>query len=534
VKTHRINRLDPLISNQIAAGEVVERPASVIKELVENAIDAEATKIDIEIEGGGIHLIRVRDNGHGIVKDDLELAFCRHATSKIESTDDLSKIMSLGFRGEALASIVSVSKCRLTSKFKTNQDAWQIHIHPDLSASLALASHSVGTTIEVSDLFYNTPVRRKFLRSEKSESLAIEEMIKRLALAYPHVTFTYKQNQKLVRQYSGSNHGKGIEARVAKICGQAFMEQAVSLKLENAALSLYGWIGLPTLSRRQADCQYFFVNRRMVRDRLLNHVIKSLYQQQPLHKEGTYPAYVLFLDLDPTEVDVNVHPTKQEVRFSQPSFIHDFISKGVQQAWSELPIQVPIAPQISLLGADELSEPVLTGEFSEARQKTYLESDSTHLHAKRYILVESEAGLQIVDHKRFKFALLATYFEQRKGTIPMKPLLFPLKVKSSYKLKLTLAELTKLQAYGFRCRNEGDSLTLCEQPVLVEEPLSESLFISIIDSFKQDKSDEWLKKSLFPLCSDQVLRSLDWSSLNLSQIPSVWLSHADIEKALEV
>lgn len=528
MKTHRINRLDPLISNQIAAGEVVERPASVIKELVENAIDAEATKIDIEIEGGGIHLIRVRDNGHGIVKDDLELAFCRHATSKIESTDDLCKIMSLGFRGEALASIVSVSKCRLTSKFKTHQDAWQIHIHPDLSASLSLASHSVGTTIEVSDLFYNTPVRRKFLRSEKSESLAIEEMIKRLALAYPHVTFTYKQNQKLVRQYSGSNHGKGIEARVAKICGQAFMEQAVSLKLENEALSLYGWIGLPTLSRRQADCQYFFVNRRMVKDRLLNHVIKSLYQQHPLHKEGTYPAYVLFLDLDPTEVDVNVHPTKQEVRFSQPSLVHDFISKGVQQAWSELPSQVSSVLQRRCLGANERFEP-------EADQKTSTESTkSAHSHTKRYILVESDAGLQIVDHKRFKMALLATYFEQCKGNIPMKPLLFPLKVKPSYKLILTLAELTKLQTYGFRCRIEGDSLTLCEQPALFEESLSEPLFTSIIESFKQDKSDEWLKKAVFPLFSDQVLSSLDWSSLNLSQIPSVWLSHADIEKALEV
>lgn len=515
----RIIQLDPLISNQIAAGEVVERPASVVKELIENAIDANATKIEIEIEGGGIHLIRVRDNGHGIDKNDLELAFCRHATSKIKTTQDLESIISLGFRGEALASIVSVSKCRLLSKSNGSSDAWQINIHPDLSASITLGSHSVGTTIEVADLFYNTPVRRKFLRSEKSESLAIEETIKRLALSYPHITFIYKQNQKLIRQYIGANHAASIEERVAKICGQAFMEQAVSLTLESDTLRLHGWMGCPTLARRQADCQFLFVNRRTIKDRLLSHAIKSLYQQHPEHIEGTYPAYVLFLELDPTEVDVNVHPTKQEVRFSQARMIHDFVSKGIQQAWAEPSTPIKI----------QASSPTRVSKIQTRISEIVPVSTE-----KKYLLLETPSGVQIIDVQREKITLFTRFFEKHRGQFPKKYLLFPLRIKRSV-LGVGAENIIQVFAdYGFECSYEGEWVSIYQQPIFLPSPIMESQFLALLHKFNQHPSLEALSKSLFSLFSENALSTLDWTSVDLTNIPSVCLSHEAIEKALDV
>lgn len=327
--TTRIQRLSPLLANQIAAGEVVERPASVLKELVENSIDAGATQIDIDVEQGGVRLLRVRDNGSGIHQDDLPLALSRHATSKILQPDDLGQIMTLGFRGEALASIGSVSRLTLTSAQDKNS-GWQITVEGDQVTDIARAPHPQGTTVEVRDLFFNTPARRKFLRSEKTEFEHIDELLKRIALSSFNVGFTLKHNQKVIRQYHAATSVKHSSDRLSALCGPAFVENALQIEAEGAGMRLTGWIGLPTFSRSQTDLQYFYVNGRMVRDKLVIHALKTAYQDV-LYRDR-FPAYILFLEIAPMQVDVNVHPTKHEVRFREGRLVHDFILRSVKDA----------------------------------------------------------------------------------------------------------------------------------------------------------------------------------------------------------
>jgi DNA mismatch repair protein MutL len=330
----RIQTLSPMLANQIAAGEVIERPASVVKELVENSLDAGATKIDLDIEQGGMRLIRVRDNGSGIHQEDLALALNRHATSKVYSLDDLEQIGTLGFRGEALASVGSVSRLMLSSAI-AHSSGWKISTQGTESApQLHPTSHPQGTTIEVHDLFFNTPARRKFLRTEKTEFDHIDELIKRIALSHPSVTFTIKHNQRLVRQYLAANSDAEREQRVGSLCGTAFVENAVRIETETAGLKLSGWIALPTFSRSQADLQYFYVNSRMVRDKLVSHAVKQAYHN--VLYQDRYPAFVLFLEILPQQVDVNVHPTKHEVRFRESRFVHDFICRSLQDVLSRI------------------------------------------------------------------------------------------------------------------------------------------------------------------------------------------------------
>lgn len=328
-----IHILPPQLANQIAAGEVVERPASVVKELVENSLDAGATHIQIDIEKGGAQLIRIRDNGCGIGKQDLSLALARHATSKISSLEDLETILSLGFRGEALASISSVSRLTLTSRPEYQTEAWQAYAQGrDMEVEIQPASHPVGTTIEVANLFFNTPARRKFLRTDKTEFAHIDEVVRRIALAKPTVTFILTHNDKKVRHYKAvSDHSVAQQQkRVATICGEEFIQQAVHLDWQHNELHLYGWIGSPQQARSQNDLCYSYVNGRMMRDKTINHAIRQAYGEQLVKDD--YPAFVLFLDLDPSLVDVNVHPAKHEVRFHQGRLVHDFIYQGVLNA----------------------------------------------------------------------------------------------------------------------------------------------------------------------------------------------------------
>jgi len=326
----RIQKLSSLLSNQIAAGEVIERPASVVKELIENSLDAGATQIDIEIEQGGMRLIRIRDNGSGIHKDDLQLALNRHATSKIYDLDDLEKIMTLGFRGEALASISSVSRLHLASALDSTP-GWAITSNgTDSEPQIAPSSHPKGTTVEVRDLFFNTPARRKFLRTEKTEFEHIDEVVKRIALSCFHVNFTLKHNQRLIKQYRPANSDIECEQRVASLCGADFTEHALKIETEIEGIKLLGWIGLPTFSRAQADLQYFYVNGRIVRDKLVSHAVRQAYHD--VMYGGRHCAYVLFLTIVPQQVDVNVHPTKHEVRFRESRLVHDFICRAVQDA----------------------------------------------------------------------------------------------------------------------------------------------------------------------------------------------------------
>jgi DNA mismatch repair protein MutL len=326
----RIQILSSHLANQIAAGEVVERPASVIKELLENSLDAMADHITVELEQGGSKLIRVHDNGSGIEKEDLPLAVSRHATSKIHHVEDLDGIATLGFRGEALASIGSVSRLQLISKREGEDNAWKVMLDADSPLEVEPAAHPVGTTVQVQDLFYNTPARRKFMKSERVEFGHIDDMIKRIALSHFDRSFTVTHNQKSILQLPKAIQETEKEQRVSRICGATFSEHAVAIDIERSGIRLWGWIAEPTFSRSQSDLQYFYVNGRAVRDKLVGHAVRQAYADVLYNKR--HPAYVLYLEIDPTMVDVNAHPTKSEVRFREGRTVHDFLFSAIHKA----------------------------------------------------------------------------------------------------------------------------------------------------------------------------------------------------------
>jgi len=340
--TSRINRLSLQLANQIAAGEVVERPASVVKELLENALDAGSQSIVVDILNGGLNLIRVRDDGNGIDKNDMHLAVSRHATSKLHSLTELENISSLGFRGEALASISSVSRLALHSKSsQINSKAWCIDTGNDgdfanYKAELIPSALPNGTMLEVRDLFFNTPARRKFLRAEKTEFRYIEDVFKRIAMSFYDVSFQLTHNKKLIKKLPAVNNYQGKLQRLQKIFGIDFCQAATSVDCNSQDLDeigrihLWGWVANPDYLRNQANQQYFYVNGRFVRDKLLNHAIRQVFQE--LIPADRYPAYVLYLEIEPSEVDVNVHPTKHEVRFRHARLVHDFIVSAINQA----------------------------------------------------------------------------------------------------------------------------------------------------------------------------------------------------------
>ncbi|HDZ8834871.1 DNA mismatch repair endonuclease MutL [Aeromonas dhakensis] len=369
-----IRILPPILANQIAAGEVVERPSSVVKELVENSLDAGADRVEIDIDKGGAKLIRIRDNGGGVAKDELVLALSRHATSKVATLDDLEGINSLGFRGEALASISSVSRLTFTSRTAEQSEAWQAQAEGrEMSVTVKPAAHPVGTTVEVVDLFFNTPARRKFMRSEKTEFAHIDELVRRIALSRFDVTLILRHNGKVVRQYKAANTVAEQERRLAAVCGSPFMHHALAVESEHSDVRLWGWLATPAGARPQNDLQYTYVNGRMMRDKLINHAIRQAYDELLL--ADRFAAYVLYIELDPRQVDVNVHPAKHEVRFHQARLIHDFIFQALFTALRqpgaasdecdqplaetlvELPVSAPIeypgqAPRAEWYGAE--------------------------------------------------------------------------------------------------------------------------------------------------------------------------------------
>ena len=336
-----IQLLSPQLANQIAAGEVVERPASVVKELLENSLDAGATKIEVDIEKGGHKRIRIKDNGSGIVKSELQLALSRHATSKITTLDDLEQILSLGFRGEALASISSVSRLTLTSRTESQGEAWQAYCEGrEMAVNIQPAAHPVGTTIDVADLFYNTPARRKFLRTEKTEFQHIEEVIKRIALSYPKVSFVLKHNDKVVKRFIADKAGS-LATRIGAVVGQKFVQNAVHISTEYEGLHIDAWLGNEAMLRSSNDCQFSFVNGRGMRDKLIMHAIRQAYES--VWGVVEQPSFVVYLTVNPKDVDVNVHPAKHEVRFQQGRLVHDFICKTVSDALHAMTDEQPLS-----------------------------------------------------------------------------------------------------------------------------------------------------------------------------------------------
>jgi DNA mismatch repair protein MutL len=323
---------DQLI-HQIAAGEVVERPASVVKELVENSLDAAATAIDIEVEKGGAELCRVRDDGAGVAADELLLALARHATSKIGSIDDLEAVRTLGFRGEALPSIASVSRMRMISRPRDADHAQLVSAVDGALSGPAPHPHPPGTTVEVRDLFFNVPARRKFLRAERTELGQIERLVERIALSRFEVGFRLSSARKLLADHPPARDERARGARVAAILGDEFVANAMQLDHDGAGLRLHGWFCLPTYARSQADQQYFFLNGRPLRDRLVASAVRLAYRDVLFH--GRHPAYALYLEMDPARVDVNAHPQKLEVRFRDPGLVHDFLFRTLERALAE-------------------------------------------------------------------------------------------------------------------------------------------------------------------------------------------------------
>ncbi len=365
----RIRSLPPELVNQIAAGEVIERPSSVVKELVENSLDAGATRIEIEIEQGGAGLIGIRDDGNGIDAEDLLLAISAHATSKIATFEDLERVGTLGFRGEALPSIASVARFAMTSRRAGSDVAWRIEVDGGTRRAASPAQHPVGTHVQVRDLFYNLPARRKFLRAERTEFGHIDELVKSIALARAGVEFRLSHNGKVVRLLKPARDEGDHARRAADVLGEQFIGNSLRVQHSAAGLHLHGWVGLPTASRTQADQQYFHVNGRLVRDRLVAHAVRQAYADVLYH--GRHSAFVLFLELDPVLVDVNVHPAKHEVRFREGRLVHDFLYRTLDDALSGARAGGPIAATGAVSAASTFSngQPASSAAYTYAAHR---------------------------------------------------------------------------------------------------------------------------------------------------------------------
>ncbi len=528
--------------NQIAAGEVVERPASVVKELLENSLDAKASRIEVDVEQGGIKSIRIRDDGFGIHKDDLKLSLSSHATSKINSLEDLEHVKSLGFRGEALPSIASVSRLSLTSRWRDEAEAWSINTSSIDKFDVRPAAHAGGTTVEVRDLFYNVPARRKFLRAEKTEFAHLEDVVKRIALSHFNVDITLRHNNRAVRQLRKADDRLQQEKRIAGVCGPAFIENAVFIDYAINELRLWGWVGRPTFSRSQADMQYFYVNGRMVRDKLVTHAIRQAYHDVLYH--GRHPAYVLFLELDPSTVDVNAHPGKHEVRFRQSRSVHDFIFRAIHKSLADLrpddadnhlnaavfdtglatpahhggqasvhsraadpytrqaPLSLAVAEQMSCyrqMNAAALDLEGMSQHEAESEQVPPLGYARAQLHG-IYILAENVQGLVLVDmhaaHERITYERLKR--SQQDSGIQTQPLLVPITIDVSEKEAALVEASPEIFAeLGLEADRSGlESVRIRQVPVVLAQGDSEALLRDVLSDLVKHGSSTRIHQAL--------------------------------------
>jgi DNA mismatch repair protein MutL len=513
-----IQQLPDHLINQIAAGEVVERPASVIKELVENSLDAGAQTVQIDVIAGGQKLIRIRDDGKGIDKHEIALALSRHATSKISSLDDLEAVASLGFRGEALPSIASVARLSLRSRTADADSAWEVEADGGQISAPKPAAHPQGTTIEVNDLFYNTPARRRFLRTERTEFGHIEKWVRRLALSRPQIGFTLTHNQRAVLQTPAAKTEAAQRQRIAKICGDAFAEQCVYIERETDGIALSGWIGLPTFNRSQPDMQYWFVNGRSVTDKTLAHAVRHAYRDVLFH--GRYPAYVLNLTMDPAGVDANAHPAKHEVRFRDGRRVHGVVSQTVDTALRDTKpgghniTPIPMTRE-SVFNQGSMSLPSATFRSratSSGVSETlaaYQSMAAAPLHSKAsdhapelpplgfaiaqlagvYILAENKDGLVIIDmhaaHERITYEKLKRSFDDRK--LVRQPLLVPESISVAESEANLIEENAEILAsLGLVVDRSGpSSVTVREVPALLKNSDVESLLRDVLSDLSE-------------------------------------------------
>jgi DNA mismatch repair protein MutL len=527
----RIHLLPTQLVNQIAAGEVVERPSSVVKELVENSFDAGARQVSIDIEQGGARLIKIRDDGCGIDKDDLPLALSRHATSKIATLQDLEHVASMGFRGEALPSISSVARLTLISRIAESVCAWRVAADgSERDFDPQPDPHPQGTTVDVRDLFYNTPARRKFLKSEKTEFDHIETLVRRMALSRFDIGFRLTHNQKEILNLKPAETPAEQEKRIASICGSGFIENCVKIDFASSGLELTGWVGLPTFSRSQPDMQFFYVNDRLIRDKLVAHAVKQAYQDVLYH--GRQPVFVLYLALDPALVDVNAHPAKLEVRFREGRLVHDFLFSALHRSLAEvrpgqqqnvvslptaampaetfpkpqeserrqpafqprppeqatlpLSVQEEIRAYSALYGTPAPTPPMPSPPSNQTPEKPDvppLGYAVAHLH-NIYILSETPAGVILVDahaaHERVSYERLKRQYEQ--GAVAQQPLLLPIKIQvSSREADLAEQSYDYFAALGLEVNRSGpETLVLRSVPALLAGADAETLLRDVL------------------------------------------------------
>jgi len=534
-----IGVLPPLVANQIAAGEVIERPASVIKELIENSLDAKASEINITIENGGLQLLRVQDNGHGIRGEELALALQRHATSKIHNIQDLSDIHTLGFRGEALASIAAVSRLNLKSKFFEAETAYELDINGIHQSEIKPCSHPIGTTIDVRDLFFNTPARRKFLRTPKTEFSHIQEVVKRLALSRFGVRWTLQTDKESVFQLRAAEEENGYLERLQILFGREFAEKSLKIDIQNnQLLQLKGWIGHPTFSRSQPDLQYLFVNGRFVRDKTINHAVKQAYSD--VLYGGRYPAFVLYFDLDSELVDINVHPAKHEVRFAQSSGIFEFIYHSVSDTIKEKtsPKNPQIPQKTEMPFSPKVSQKVETPSSSKVSQKSTYVSEKKlaptvanvlPLYEKLYkiqsltqpetspsvdyplgnaflqlqgiyILAHNSAGLVVVDmhaaHERILYEKIKNNYQNQ--SLKTQNLLVPIQIVLNSKEIETYEEHQTLLHYlGFELELQDEETLLLKQvPILLAKTDLSQLIKDLLSDLKEFENTQRVETQL--------------------------------------
>ena len=515
-----IHILSPQLANQIAAGEVVERPASVLKELVENSLDAGARRIEIEIEQGGTKLIKIRDDGQGIPQSELALALSRHATSKIDNLEDLEAVATLGFRGEALASIASVSRLSLTSNAGDSSGWKAVSEGRDMEVDLQPAAHPQGTSVEVRDLFFNTPARRKFLRTEGTEYNRIDDSVKKLALSRMDIAFSLRHNQRAQINLRPALSLLEQEKRVADICGPAFMQQALYVDNDRSGIRLWGWMGLPTFSRSQADLQHFFVNGRCIRDKVVSHAIRQAYQDVLYH--GRHPAYVLFLEVEPADVDVNVHPTKHEVRFRDSRSIHGFVYGTLNKALAQ------DRPQDHLQSAETAAGQIPQQDWQSNQSTIQFPTPGNQAQgSSSYTQFASSSHGSVNTPMGAYQSLYATQMPEEEGDIP--PMGFAIaQLKGIYILAENAQGLIIVDMHAAherityeRMKTAFDSQGLVSQPLLVPESLS----VSEREAEVADKSSEIFAQLGF------VVERAGAESIIVREIPAI-LRGSEVEGLL--
>lgn len=423
----RIQQLPAAIANQIAAGEVIERPASVVKELLENSFDAGADAITVEIGYGGLNQIKISDNGSGILAEDLPLAIAAHATSKITQLDDLYAIQSMGFRGEALASIASIARLTLSSKTTEQEHAMMLQVK-GTELIISPCARGLGTTVDVVDLFYNAPVRKRFLKSEKLEFQAIEQVMKRFALSAPQIALTLKHNNKVIFTLPAALNEPSRQARMNKILGQTFVKESIFLDAQRGDMHLTGWISSPNFQRSQNDKQWVYINQRMVKDKLIYHAIKQAYQEVLL--PGRFPSCLLYFSLNTAEVDVNVHPTKHEVRFQQPRLIHDFFTSEISKAlakeqnqdWSSTVSTKGVATKIHEPNTRTANDNDDVAKISLVRKPTPYKGNESS-----WVMLNNQYGL--IFHQQQPYLVDVQSLQQQEFRYRLSTMEFPLKYR---------------------------------------------------------------------------------------------------------